>query len=343
MTPPSSDAGGSGVPAASTVKATSLLPQLDPAGYLPHPVHATDRVWSATNCYVDLWVELLHKLGADPVASLSFVFGAGFDGRQWDFVKYQPEDLRDLHGVTVGEMNVWKPFAEHVIENLEDDVLSTVEVDGYYLPDTAGTSYRTEHTKTTIVPATIDTQARTMTYFHNSGFYALDGDDYMGAMGLNRTDPSYLPPYVERVVVDRERLAAGATVDDRDIAIAAGYARRGFAVNAVELLGQQVRRDVEWVRQAGPEQFHLWSFGTLRQAGATAELAADVATYLDGRGCTGAGAATEHFLAVATGAKSVQFRMARAARGREVDPGEALDAMAHSWGRATDAVRSALL
>lgn len=77
--------------------------------------------------------------------------------------------------------------------------------------------------------------------------------------------------------------------------------------------------------------FHPWTFGVLRQCGATAEFAADVSVYMDGRGYPGAAAAADGFRAVAEGAKSVQFRMARAARGRNVDPGDQLIAMAAAW------------
>ena len=42
-----------------------LLP-LDPADYAPHFIHGSERVWGETNCYIDLWVEVLHSLGLDP-------------------------------------------------------------------------------------------------------------------------------------------------------------------------------------------------------------------------------------------------------------------------------------
>ena len=32
-----------------------------------HALHAPERNWPETNCYVDVWVELLHDLGLDPV------------------------------------------------------------------------------------------------------------------------------------------------------------------------------------------------------------------------------------------------------------------------------------
>jgi len=40
---------------------------LDPAAYTPSALHHPDRTFPETNCYVDLWIELLHALGIDPL------------------------------------------------------------------------------------------------------------------------------------------------------------------------------------------------------------------------------------------------------------------------------------
>lgn len=330
----------------SDVRTVATLPlptDLGPGTHRPHSLHGSDRTWSETNCYVDLWVELLHAMGADPVPALGFVFSAGFDGRQWDFVKFEPEDLRVLYGIEVAEMNIWKPFGEHLIENLHDGVLSTVEIDAFYLPDTEGTSYRSEHTKTTIVPTRIDEQSKTLDYFHNAGLFTLSGEDFDGALG--RSVPAgvvALPPYVERITVDRSVFEAGPTAGDTDLTVVRSHVARADAGNPVERLGQRIIEEIPMIREAGPDHFHLWSFGTLRQCGSTAELAADLAEYLGGRGVAGIADAAASFREVAVGAKSVQFRMARAARGREVDISESVATMATNWQTGMDAVRSAL-
>lgn len=312
-----------------------------PDSLRPHSMHATERIWSETNCYVDLWVELLHLLGADPRPALASVLDARFDGLQWSFVKPQAEDLRDLYGLHVNEMNVWKPFREHLSDNLLHGYLSTVEVDSHWLPDTAGTSYRNDHGKTTIVPLAIDAEARSMTYLHNAGCYALDGDDFDGVLGVGERAPM-LPPYLEQIAIDVDRLGAGATVGDRDLEIIRGHFARRASGNPAAELGERVTTDIEWVQSAGPEAFHLWSFGTFRQMGATAEIAADVARYLVERGIGDAAAAVDPFLAVATAAKSAQFRMARAARGRSVDLSESVDTFSAGWAEAISALDAAL-
>ena len=47
-----------------------------------------ERAWAETNCYVDLWVELLHALGHDPIAALPFTLAIDFEGDQWTFFKF---------------------------------------------------------------------------------------------------------------------------------------------------------------------------------------------------------------------------------------------------------------
>ena len=44
---------------------------LDPATWTRPMLHAGDRVWTETNCYVDLWAELLPALGHPAEAALS--------------------------------------------------------------------------------------------------------------------------------------------------------------------------------------------------------------------------------------------------------------------------------
>lgn len=310
---------------------TALLP-VDVAGFAPHPLHAGERVWAQTNCYVDLWVELLHAAGLDPVPALAAALSADFDGSQWTFLKPAPEDLRRLLGVTVAELNVWRPVVEHVVEELDRGRLLTVEVDSFFLPDTAGTDYHEAHTKTTVVVNELDLDARRMAYFHNDGYHELGGDDLSGVLRLDGTPPLVLDPYVEVV-----RLDGAHGVDPADeLAVVVDHLRRAPADNPVARLGERVLTDLDWLRGAGLETFHRWSFGVLRQCGFTAELAADVCRHAAAAGLRGAEPAARELAAVAEGAKAVQFRVARTARGRAGDPGEELAAMAQHWGAAME-------
>ena len=312
----------------------SRLIDISPDRYRPHSLHEDDRVWAQTNCYTDLWIEVLHSLGLDPVPALACAFSSRFDGTQWTFLKLKAEDIYALYGIEVAEMNVWRAPLIHVEDNLAVGMLSTVEVDGYWLPDTLGTSYHEGHTKTTIVPNRIDRVAGELEYFHNSGYYLLRGDDFSGVFDLDRSSLPSFVPYVEQIRLNPVHATNAGNI--------AEVARRNVAVravgNPVRELGRKVIEDLEWVQGAGMDAFHLWSFGLLRQCGASAELAADASEFLDTAGFSGTGEAAPDFRKVASGAKSVQFQMARASRGRAVDPREQLDEMAVSWKRAMEIV-----
>ena len=71
---------------------------------------AADRAWPESNCYVDLWIELLHAAGAEPLAALRFTLAVDVEGDQWTFFKFPLADLEALYGVSVFELNVWRPL-----------------------------------------------------------------------------------------------------------------------------------------------------------------------------------------------------------------------------------------
>ncbi|GAA4397422.1 DUF1839 family protein [Tsukamurella soli] len=304
-------------------------------GHRPAPAHGEDRIWRETNCYLDLWIELLHVLGEDPVPSLVCALSAGYDGDVWTFVKPAPEDLRELYGLDVAEENMWRPVLATVESGPGRGVLHTVEVDSWWLPDTEGTDYRTGHTKTTIVPLRVDRAAREMTYVHNAGVFELSGDDFDGVFTLPPRSDWVLLPYVEQV----RRVRPAGPVDAVAVALAArAHLDRRPPDNPVARLGSGVQDAAGWLGEAGMDTFHLWAFATLRQCGATAEVAADLADYLAGRGFAGAEAAAEPLRRVAADAKAVQFKMARAARGRAVDVTSLLGRMAADWQAGIDAL-----
>ena len=79
---------------------------------------------------------------------LPFTLAIDFEGDQWTFFKPPHGDLCDLYGLDVQELAIWRPLVEHVEEQVERGRPVLVELDSYYLPDTAGTAYRIEHVKT---------------------------------------------------------------------------------------------------------------------------------------------------------------------------------------------------
>jgi hypothetical protein len=298
-----------------------------------HPMHSGERTWTETNCYVDVWIELLHHLGLDPVPAFTSALSADFQGDQWVFLKVAPEDLRDLYGIEVAEMNVWRSVRDHVIEQLELGRRTTIEVDSWWLPDTAGVSYRLEHVKTTIVPTLVDVHGRRMRYIHGSGHHLLEGEDFDNVFDLRVGDdgPS-LPPYVE--VVRLDRLVGADDLASRAAALAHRHVSRRPLDNPVERLGARLASDLPWLREQGLETFHLYAFGMIRQFGVTAELAADVVDWLTEQGKAELTDAGNAFRDASRQAKTLQFQVARAVSGRSVDIDAIVRPMAQAWATA---------
>jgi len=307
------------------------LPQVDVEGFVPHPLHAAERMWTETNCYVDLWIEVLNVLGLDPVAAAAFTLSCDFEGDQWTFFKYPSEDLRLLYGIEVAELNVWRPVVEHVEEQLGFGRLCTVEVDAWFLPDTRGVSYRHAHGKTTVVPTRMDRVARRLDYFHNAGHFSMEGDDFDGMFRLDgEVDAAMLPPYMETVRLDRLRRNPDDLVE-RVVALTQDHLARRPVDNPIIRMSDRIESDLPWLAEQGIEAFHLYAFGVCRQCGASTELAAAFVDWLDLHDGPGSKAAAAGFRQVAEGAKGLQFALARAACGRAVDLREVFAGMADAW------------
>lgn len=316
----------------AVVAVTTEPPEHSPSvlGRSPSTLHLAERTWTETNCYVDLWIELIHALGLDPRAAGGCTLSADFDGEQWQFLKYPAEDLRILYGIEVAEMNIWRPVLDHVVDQLGRGRLLTVEVDSFWLPDTQGAAYRRAHVKTTVVPQAVDVDRRHLTYFHNAGVFELFGDDFDGVFGPPAGSSAFaLPPYVELIRFDR--LRDTTDLPARAAALAHEHLSRRPHDNPVVRLGAAVASAVAWLRESDIETFHLYAFGTLRQCGATAELAADFVQWLAQHGFGDLGRASSEFRSVAVSAKAAQFQLARAARGRAVDLTRSLRDMATTW------------
>ncbi len=314
---------------------------VDATSYCPHPLHATERTWTETNCYVDLWIELLHALGLDPLAAAAFTISTDFEGDQWTFFKFPPEDLRALFGLEVAEMNVWRPVLDHAVEQLELGRLVIMDADAWFLPDTQGISYRTAHTKTAVVPNSIDRAGRHLGYFHNAGYFELGGDDFDGLFRIGPyADPDALAPYTETIRLDRVRrdpseIVAGA------VALTRVHVARRPVDDPMIRFEQRLERDAAWLGSQDIETFHLYAFGTCRQCGAAAELAASFVDWLGAhdRAVSRSGdlvVVAEAFRTIATTAKALQFSLARRSRGRTVDLHGSFEEMSRSYRTAMD-------
>lgn len=313
-----------------------VLP-LDPVTHARHPLHRDERIWTETNCYVDLWIELLHALELDPVAAMGFTLALDFEVEQWNFFKFPLADLYDLYGIDVQELAIWRPVEWHLTEQIAARRMAIVEVDSFYLPDTAGTAYRAEHVKTSIGIQMIDADTGRLGYFHNAGYYELTGDDYAG---LFPTGIALLPPYTELVKLGTLRRLQPHELVERASALGRAHFARRPATNPVTRYRARFPKDRAWLSGQEMSAFHLYAFATLRQCGACAELAG---TFLDWLVCHGrrdVAEAAPAFRTFAESAKAMQFKLARAASGRQVDFEPLLDAMESSWDRATSQLKA---
>jgi len=310
-----------------------VFPGLTPAAYQRHCLHGDESVWPEKNCSGDLWIELLNALGCEPRALLPFTLAVDFEGDQWTFFKPPADELRGLYGVDVQELTIYRPLIDHAVEHLSAGKLIATETDAFWLPDTAGTDYRTGHKKTTIAMANLDVEARTLGYFHNAGYFELAGDDFAKVFRLDAPeDPAWLPFYAEVVRIDRlvkhtpEELA---TMSLRNL-------RRHFdwrpQTNPFKRFGARLVQDAPVQKEHGLARYHLWAFASIRQAGAAFELAAANLRWLAGLGHDDLAEAAQQFESIAQANKALILKGARAANaGRALDAEGLVAEMAQAW------------
>jgi hypothetical protein len=309
-----------------------VLP-LEAATYAQSPLHAQDRTWLEKNCYADLWIELLHARGLEPLACMGFTLALDFEGDQWTFFKPSHDDLRAMYGVDVQELTVWRPLLDHVREHAAAGKWVCPEVDAHWLPDTAGTDYRHGHSKTMIAINDLDIAARRLGYFHNAGYYTLEGEDFDQ---IFRADV-LLPPYCEVVRLDRAHRLTDARLRALARAALPAHLARRPAANPVRRFAERFERELPQLQSAGLETYHRWAFATVRQLGAAFELAA---LHLSWLGL--APDAAEAFQRIAADCKALILKGARAVNtGKPLDVNGALAETAAAWERGMAAVDGA--
>lgn len=312
-----------------------LLP-IDPATWRSHALHAPDRIWLETNCYVDVWIEVLHAFGLEPLAALPFTVGQDFEGDHFTFFKFPPEDLRALFGLSVQELAIYDSVEAHAVEQLRRGRLPLVEVDSFYLPDTRGTAYRQAHVKSTVGIADLDVAARRMGYFHNTGYHAVEGEDFDGLFRRlpgQQGQPDVLFPYVEFVKRDGRALEGRALLDGSLSLMKDHLARRPAGVFA--RFRTEFPRHLELLAVRPMAYFHLYAFNIMRQLGANFELLGSHVQWLAGQGETGLEEVVAACTQIAEGAKALQFQLARAvSRRKSGDYTSVLDALERAHDRA---------
>jgi hypothetical protein len=280
-----------------------------------------------------MMIEVVYSLGFEPLAACAFTLSSDFEGDQWTLFKFPPEDLRSLFGIEIEELYVWRPVIDHIEANLELGRLVTVEVDAFYLPDTAGVTYRTDHVKTGIVPQMLDRDERRLGYFHNASYFELSAEDFDGILDPSRKrDPNVLLPYME--VVKLDRLRTGPPSLDEVLDLARDHLGRRPTTNPIPRFIRKLRSDLPWLAEAGEAVFHSYSFATCRQLGACAALGASFLEWLDPQVGGGLGPPAGHLREMSESAKGLQFALARVVRGREVKLDGPMSTMEHAWDQA---------
>jgi hypothetical protein len=307
----------------------SVFPGLDPDSYIPHALHDQERMWPETNCYVDLWIEVLAASGLMPEAMLGFTLTQDFEGDQFTFFKVPLEDLEQLYDIRVTELAIFDTVENHISEQIARSRLCLVEMDSFFMPDTQGVGYRQEHGKTTVGINRLDVNDRVMDYFHNGGFFRLEGADFDGVFqhDLPKGTLPFLP-YTEfaKFPQTQPSIAHQRTT-------AAALLRRHFArrpdENPIAEFASVFPRQVEAVAERPFGYFHKYAFNTLRQFGANFELLASHLAWLDEPAYR---SAIGEALKISECAKTVQFQLARAVTRKKFDPlATALDPAIAAW------------
>ena len=303
------------------------------ASYERHLIHGAERTWAETNCYVDVLVELLHGLGYEPAAALPFTLGIDFEGDQWSFFKFPHEDLFALYGMEIQEFNPWRSLAQHVETQVGLGRPVLVEMDSFFLPDTAGTAYKLAHVKSTIAVNAIDIEQRYLGYFHGQSYYELTGQDFIDIFQLGGlVHERMLPPYIEYVKLrNLHEVPRGKALVDASLVLLRKHLQLIPRDNPFVRFKDAFARDFDWLLTQEMETFHLYSFATFRQYGACFELVETYLKWLQQQGQQNLDAAIQAFATISNNTKAFQFQLARAmARKRPIDLAP-LDEMAAAW------------
>lgn len=321
------------------------LPGFTVAGHVRHSLHGEAAVWQEKNCYADLWIELIHALGADPHAAMACVFAIDFEDDQWTFFKPSHAELWDLYGIDVQELTVWRPMAEHAVEHLSAGKLLSIEVDAFWLPDTAGTDYQTKHSKTTIALVDIDLDTRRLAYFHNAGCFELAGEDFRGLFHLDEApDPARLPLFGELVRINRLRERPVGELRRQAEALLRHQVARRPDTNPVQRFALRFEQDLPLLRACGLDHYHAWAFGTIRQLGSAFELAARMLDWLDGSDGQRFTQATVAFDSISATCKALILKTARAvSSGKPFDVPATCAPMIAAWADGMAALDEALV
>jgi hypothetical protein len=297
----------------------AILP-VDPSAYGAHALHTGERHWPQTNCYADLWIEVLHALGFEPAVVFGFTVTQDFEGDQFTFFKPPLEDLETLFGLRVTELALYDDLIGHIAQQLRLRRLVLLELDSFYMPETRGVSYRVAHGKTTIAINRLDAAARQVDYFHNDGLFRAEGEDFDGLFRRlpGQADAAILFPYAE-VVRLPQRNRDPRTIVETAVRLLQRHIMRRPDSNPIAAFRSVAAAQAECLAERPLAAFHAYAFNTLRQLGANFELLSSHLAWLSGSGIDGLENMEAEALRIGADAKTAQFNLVRGIKQRRFD------------------------
>jgi hypothetical protein len=304
----------------------------------PHAWHHGERVWSATNSHLDVWIELLHTLGLDPAPVLLPTLCADFEGDQWTLTNVSRADLWAAYGIALEDLCAWRPLLAHLVEQFDRGNAVLVEVDEFHLPALLGGSYQREHVKTLIAATGYDRHAHRLRYLHGAAGAEVGGRD-LDALLTAGIGSAQLPPSAWIVKLDRMSARTPAERLQIGIALARLHGTRIPAHNPVRAFGEALRSHGAWLAGGDEDHYQRWAFATLHQCGASFEIASDVCAWLGSHGQPVASAVAP-LRSVSHSARALHQRLVRVPQsGRMPDVAHTVEDMARSWDEAMAILR----
>jgi hypothetical protein len=308
----------------------------DPATYRPHSLHSSSRAYPENNCYADIIIELVHARGDEPLAALGATLRTDFEGDQFTFFKPPAADLEQLFGIDIHEMQPYRPLPDQAAEQLAAGRTIIVELDSFHLPDTASTSYRQDHVKSSVIVEAIDVTAERMHYFHNGGLYALAGEDFRGVFRLGRPyDDDVLPPFTELARFDAGPRLQGEDLRASARELLAMHASRRPETNPFTRFEVQLTDTLPELVAGDPADYHAYAFATVRMAGASFDLAASHIDWVFEQ----RHAAADAFRRITESSKTLSLKLARR---KPFDPEPLVSTLADAWREGQERLDDAL-
>ena len=314
---------------------------------------------------IDPWMALLAALGLDPHALWPAAVALDFVGDQWTPFTAPHDELRALYGIDVQALSVWRPLAEHAIEQLVAGRPLRIDVDAFWLPEAE--AYRQDHSKTTIMLDEVDLDARRIGYFHAVGYHQARGDDVTHLLGLedDASDleaiadwrgarvaqvgaaavalaEAQLAPHAEIVRLDR-RLAR-STEELRMLALHHLGNHLAFrpATNPLRRFAERLADDLPLLRDYGTAYAGQWASVTLRRLVVACEFVTRGLAWQDAAAGSPMLAAASAFERIVRDGSALDTKLTRAvASTKAIGLAPLLEGIANAWDDGMTALEAA--